>query len=81
MALFLSLPYKYYVKYLFYSVWVDSYGVDVDLIDDSSNLPITNVSSLFQDNFVSGSSSPRVVNDYALVSCLSNPHVVDAPNK
>jgi hypothetical protein len=51
--------------------------VDVDPIDDSSNLPIANVSSLFQDTLVSGSSSAHVVDDDALVNGSSNPHVAE----
>jgi hypothetical protein len=53
---------------------------NVDLIDDSSNLPIENVSSLFQDTLVNSSSNPHIANDNSLVSSSSNPHVTDAPN-
>ena len=51
--------------------------VDANPINDSSNLPFANVSSLVQATLAISSSSPHVVNDDALVSGSSNPHVVD----
>jgi hypothetical protein len=53
---------------------------DVDHIDDSSSLPIADVSSLFKDTLVSGLSNRHVANEDALASGSSSPHVVDAPD-
>ena len=50
----------------------------MDLINDSSNVPIVDVSSYFRDALVSGSSSLDVVDDDTLVNDSSNPHVADA---
>ena len=54
--------------------------VDVDSIDDSSSLPIANVSSLFKDFLINASSSLHVADDNILDNGSSNPRVVDAPN-
>jgi hypothetical protein len=52
---------------------------NVDPNDNSSNLSIGDVSPFFQDTPVSGSSSPHVANDNALINGSSIPHVANAP--